>query len=52
MFSNINTVVVCRVCCECVCELFVYYLLKIVMSVVYVKVNVIIVRQEIEINSD
>ena len=51
-FSSIDTVVVCRVCCACVCELFVYYLLKIVMSVGYVKINVIIVRQEIEINSD
>ena len=44
-FSSIDTVVVCRVCCACVCELF-------VMSVMYVKINVIIVRQEIEINSD
>ena len=34
------------------CEFFVYYFLKIVMSVMYVKINVIIVRQEIEINSD
>ena len=52
-FSSIDTVVVCRVCCACVCELFVYYFLKkIVMSVMYVKINVIIVRQEIEINSD
>ena len=25
-FSSIDTVVVCRVCCACVCELFVYYL--------------------------
>ena len=23
-FSSIDTVVVCRVCCACVCELFVY----------------------------
>ena len=52
-FSSIDTVVVCRVCCACVCELFVYYFLKkIVMSVMYVKINVIVVRQEIEINSD
>ena len=51
-FSSINAVVVCRVWCACVCELFVYYLLKSVMSIVYVKINVIIVRQEIEINSD
>ena len=39
-------------CVLCVRELFVYYFLKIVMSVMYVKINVIIVRQEIEINSD
>ena len=46
-FSSIDTVVVCRVCCACVCELFVYYFLKkIVMSVMYAKINVIIVRQE------
>ena len=51
-FSSIDTVVVCRVCCACVCELFVHYFLKIVMSVMYVKINVIIVGQEIEINSD
>ena len=51
-FSSIDTVIVCRVCCACVCELFVYYFLKIVMSVMYVKINVIIVRQEIEMNSD
>ena len=52
-FSSIDTVVVCSVCCACVCELFVYYFfLKIVMSVMYVKINVIVVRQEIEINSD
>ena len=52
-FSSIDTVVVCRVCCACVCELFVYYFFKkIVMSVMYVKINVIVVRQEIEINSD
>ena len=52
-FSSIDTVVVCRVCCACVCELFVYYVFKkIVMSVMYVKINVIVVRQEIEINSD
>ena len=50
--SSIDTVVVCRVCCACVFELFVYYFLKIVMSVMYVKINVIIVGQEIEINSD
>ena len=25
-FSTIDTVVVCRVCCACMCELFVYYL--------------------------
>ena len=51
--SSIDTVVVCRVCCACVCELFVYYVFKkIVMSVMYVKINVIVVRQEIEINSD
>ena len=32
-FSSIDTVVVCRVCCACVCELFVYYFFnKIVMS--------------------
>ena len=51
-FSGIHTVIVCRVCCACVCELFVYYFLKIVMSVMYVKINVIIVRKEIKINSD
>ena len=52
-FSSIDTVVVCRVCCACVCELFVYpFLKKIVMSVMYVKINVIIVQQETEINSD
>ena len=51
--SSIATVVVCRVCCACECELFVYYFFfKLVMSVMYVKINVIIVRQEIEINSD
>ena len=50
-FSSIDTLVVCRVCCACVCELFVYHL-KIVMSVMYVKINVIIVRQETEIISD
>ena len=48
-FSSIDTVVVCRVCCACACELFVYYLfiyyfilfiylfILIVMSVIYVK---------------
>ena len=51
-FSSIDTVVVCRVCCACVCESFVYCFLQIVMSVMYVKINVIVVRQEIEINSD
>ena len=52
-FSSIDTLVVCRVCCACVCELFVYHFFKkIVMSVMYVKTNVIIVRQETEINSD
>ena len=52
-FSSIDTVVVCRVCCACVCELFVYYFFqKIVMSVMYVNINIIIVRQENEINSD
>ena len=45
-FSSIDTVVVCRVCCVY------YFLKKLVMSVMYVKINVIIVRQEIEINSD
>ena len=47
-FSSIDTVV----CAVRACELFVYCFLQIVMSVMYVKVNVIIVRQEIEINSD
>ena len=45
-------VFVCCVCCAYVCELFVYYFSKIVMSIMYVNINVIIVRQEIEINSD
>ena len=42
--------VVCavRACMSYLCIIF----LKIVMSVMYVKINVSIVRQEIEINSD
>ena len=50
--SSIDTVVVYRVCCAYVGELFVYYsiylfiYLLILMSVMYVKINVIIVRQE------
>ena len=55
-FSSIDTVVVCRVCCACVCELFFVLLFIIIiilllffvlfaMSVMYVKINVIIVRQ-------
>ena len=55
-FSSIDTVVVCRVCCACVCELFVYYLFIYyfiffislfiyfncnVMSVIYVKLVLI-----------
>ena len=51
-FSSIDTGVVCRVWRACVCELFVYFFLKIVMSLMYVIINVIILRQEIEINSD
>ena len=46
-FSSIDTVVVCSVWVICV-----LFFKKIVMSVMYVKINVIIVRQEIEINSD
>ena len=41
---------------SCVVRAYVSYLCiifkKIVMSVMYVKINVIVVRQEIEINSD
>ena len=42
--------VVCavRACVSYLCIIF----FKIVMSVMYVKINVTIVRQEIEINSD
>ena len=51
-FSSIDTVVVCRVCCACMWVICVSFLKKIVMSLMYVKINVIIVRQETEINSD
>ena len=27
-FSSIDTLVVCRVCCACVCEVFVYHFFK------------------------
>ena len=44
-FSGIDTVVVCRVCCACVCELFEYYFLKNCNVGNVCKINVIIVRQ-------
>ena len=55
-FSSIDTVVVS--CVLCVCELFVYYYYYyyyyylFAMSIMYVKINVIIVSQENEINND
>ena len=51
-FSGIDTVDVCRVCCACVCELLVYYFLKNCNVGNVLKINVIIVRQLFEINSD
>ena len=51
-FSGIDTVDVCRVCCACVCELLVYYFLKNCNVGNVCKINVIIVRQLFEINSD
>ena len=55
-FSSIDTVVfVSCVLCVCVCELFVYYYYNyylFAMLLMYVKINVIIVSQENEINND
>ena len=52
-FSSIDTVVFVS-CVLCVCELFVYfyYYYLFAMSLMYVKINVIIVSQENEINND
>ena len=53
-FSSIDTVVFVS-CVLCVCELFVYYYYYyylFAMSLMYVKINVIIVSQENEINND
>ena len=54
-FSSIDTVVFVS-CVLCVCELFVYYYYNyyylFAMLLMYVKINVIIVSQENEINND
>ena len=51
-FSSIDTVVFVS-CVLCVCELFVYYYYYLfAMSLMYVKINVIIVSQENGINND